>query len=239
MDLIRLVTQLPLSELGERLLHLQAGSKLGLYLLELSNLPLGPGAVEEAETNLSRPLHWLLQQLDTRDPEITLGQYIALFSQACEDPEITAGIEPVDPARLSNGMKVFFTLALQTGLITLDQERVMISLMGSRQLRHPAPMLPLIARAFTTGDNHGNLLCLVICAMTLTFRDREWASHSAPYEAAAELLAEMQHEASQAEILETMQTFDDLCYAAGCPSATSSSARVLLQYLVSEVLQPE
>ena len=53
MDLIRLVTQLPLSELGERLLHLQAGSKLGLYLLELSNLPLGPGAVEEAETNLS------------------------------------------------------------------------------------------------------------------------------------------------------------------------------------------
>ncbi len=62
-DLIRLATQLPVSQLGDQLLHLQPGSKLGLYLLELSNQPITPAMVEVAERALNRPLAWILSQL--------------------------------------------------------------------------------------------------------------------------------------------------------------------------------
>lgn len=62
-QLFSLAPQLPVPDLGEKLLHLQPGSRLGFYSPGSSNLSVDVIQVELAESALSRPPNWVLEEI--------------------------------------------------------------------------------------------------------------------------------------------------------------------------------
>lgn len=297
-DLTRLATQLPVSQLGDQLLHLQPGSKLGLYLLELSNQPITPTMVETAEQALNRPLAWILSQLrggctgldmqdfvdlmqhpgsdlldfvlphpasptdDSDGIGLAAGQYI---SPTVSKPPVRYGddnliqIEAIHPrsgmdpnnltddfaVSLGNSLQAYFLMAVKSGLITLAGSQVMLSLMGIRQLRSPQPILPMVAFALSDNDEDDFFLRLIIGALSQVFADCDWAAPDDPQMVAVDLLHEMGQEATSEAIGEAVEVFNNFLFSAGCLNSRGEvdlrahTAMVLLQYLVSEALQPK
>lgn len=294
--MIRLVTQLPVSQLGSQLLCLEPGSKLSLYLLELSNFPVTPVMVETAEQELNRPLTWVLsrlrstcegmdlqdfvQRLHEPDPDLldfawpaigspvgfpggedlAAGQYIRSISSSrlpkCgpDDEGSSAGLrEETDTSdlpenlmdALHDAVDVYFQLAVKAGLITVAGSSAMLSLMGVRHLRDPQPMLPMVAFALSDCDREDFFLRLILGALTQAFASCDWADPKDPVTIASELLKEMGRQAAPDKIAPCLKVFNDLVFlcGAGTPSGVinpqANTPMVLLQYLVSEALQPE
>lgn len=297
-DLTRLATQLPVSQLGDQLLHLQPGSKLGLYLLELSNQPITPTMVETAEQALNRPLAWILSQLrggcagldmqdfvdlmqhpgadlldfvlphpasptdDLDGVGLAAGEYISpTVSQRpvryCDDNLIQieaihsrSGMDPHNltddfAVSLGNSLQAYFLMAVKSGLITLAGSQVMLSLMGIRQLRSPQPILPMVAFALSDNDEDDFFLRLIIGALSQVFAYCDWAAPDNPQTVAVDLLHEMGQEATPEAVGEAVEVFNNFLFSAGCLNSRGEvdmrahTAMVLLQYLVSEALQPK
>jgi len=297
-DLIRLATQLPVSQLGDQLLHLQPGSKLGLYLLELSNQPITPAMVESAEQALNRPLAWILSQLregcaglDMQDfvdlmqhpgpdlldfvlprrtpfgdcsdgSDLAAGQYIPSATSSRfergEDDNLVQ-IKAVQPdssmdvnhlpddfvISLSNSLQAYFLMAVKSKLINLAGPQVMLSLMGIRQLRSPQPILPMVAFALSDNDEDEFFLRLIIGALAQTFACCDWAAPDDPQTVAVDLLHEMGQDATPEAVGEAVEVFNNFLFSAGCLNSRGEvdlrahTPMVLLQYLVSEALQPK
>lgn len=235
LDLIRLATQMPLSELGDKLLHLQPGSKLGLYLLELSNLKVDAFQVESAEYDLTQPLYWILKHLHS-DDALSLSDVRQHFTHP--DDDIWNFAPPDDPDRLYDGLCTFLALAMDAGFVSLAGERIMLSLLGNRQLLHPQPVLPLVAHFFHSYADESFFVRLIVGDLAQVFAASEWAPSLDPWETATALLAEMGQSATREEVAATLEVFNNFIYTAGCPLPTDATAMVLLQYLVSEALQP-
>lgn len=236
-ELIRLVTQLPLSELGGQLLHLQPGSKLGLYLLELSNLPVTDTQVEKAEQDLARPLEWLLSLLHTQHSGLDVKELSTRMADP--DADFLATIPQQLPGRVQRSLQAYLTLAIKSGMVTIAGQRAIISLMGIRQLRQPDPVLPLIAYALSDSDEEGTFLRLIMGAIVQAFQHCDWAEPGDVSEIAASLLEEMGQRVDLAAEHCALGVFNDFIYGAGCASPRDATAMVLLQYLVSEALQPD
>lgn len=297
-DLIRLVTQLPVSQLGDQLLHLQPGSKLGLYLLELSNQPITSAMVEAAEQALNRPLAWILSQLragsaglDMQDfvdlmqhpgPDLlnfvlpssvpltdnsdevglAAGQYIpsvasSRFDRGDDDNLVQIkAVRPSSPVDMDNlpdgfavslgsSLQAYFLMAVKSGLINLAGSQVMLSLMGIRQLRSPQPILPMVAFALSDSDEDEFFLRLIIGALAQAFAYCDWAAPDDPQTVAVDLLHEMGQDATPEAVGEAVEVFNNFLFSAGCLNSRGEvdvrahTPMVLLQYLVSEALQPK
>lgn len=298
LDLIRLATQQPVSQLGDRLLHLQPGSKLGLYLLELSNQPITPAMVEVAERALNRPLAWILSQLrdgcaglDMQDfmdlmqhpgpdlldfvlpshtpladcsdgSDLAAGQYIPSAVSSCSvrygDDNLVQikAVHPDSPMdvnhlpddfviSLSNSLQAYFLMAVKSKLINLAGPQVMLSLMGIRQLRSPQPILPMVAFALSDSDEDEFFLRLIIGALAQAFAYCDWAESDDPQTVAVDLLHEMGQDATPEAVGEAVEVFNNFLFSAGCLNSRGEvdprahTPMVLLQYLVSEALQPK
>ncbi|MCI6584225.1 MAG: hypothetical protein MSC45_04045 [Mobiluncus sp.] len=238
-QLLALATQLPVSQLGDQLLHLQPGSKLGLYLLELSNLPVSSEQVEVAEVDLSRPLNWILEGLRVEscgNCGIDLSEFEAALAHP--DEEFLSFFPVQDQERIQDSLRSYFTLAVKSGMVTIAGNQVMLSLMGIRQLRSPQPVLPLMAFALSDCDNEGAFQRMIMGALAQAFAGAEWALPGEPAGVAVEFLAEMGDECDIETEARILRIFNELIYGAGCGSPTDDTAMVLLQYLVSEALQP-
>lgn len=297
-DLIRLATQLPVSQLGDQLLHLQPGSKLGLYLLELSNQPITPAMVEVAERALNRPLAWILSQLrdgctglDMQDfmdlmqhpgpdlldfvlpshtpladcsdgSDLAAGQYIPSAVSSCSvqygddnlvqikavHPDSTIDVNHLPDdfvISLSNSLQAYFLMGVKSKLINLAGPQVMLSLMGIRQLRSPQPILPMVAFALSDSDEDEFFLRLIIGALAQAFAYCDWAEADDPRTVAVDLLHEMGQDATPEAVGEAVDVFNNFLFSAGCLNSRGEvdprahTPMVLLQYLVSEALQPK
>ncbi|WP_279105759.1 hypothetical protein [Mobiluncus curtisii] len=297
-DLIRLATQLPVSQLGDQLLHLQPGSRLGLYLLELSNQSITPAMVATAEQALNRPLAWILSQLrqscaglDMQDfvelvqhpgpdlldfvlprdssrsdcsdgADLAAGEYISSavspqpvrreqdnlvqIKAARPHPSLDANHLPdefVDA--LSSSLQAYFLMAVKSKLINLVGSQVMLSLMGIRQLRSPQPILPMVAFALSDSDEDEFFLRLIIGALAQAFASCDRAESTDSRMVAVDLLHEMGQSATPEAVGEAVEVFNNFLFSAGCLNSRGEvdlrahTPMVLLQYLVSEALQPK
>lgn len=239
-QILGLVSELPVSDVGEKLLHLQPGSKLGLYLLGLSDLAADAQQVEAAEEALSRPLHWILEVIYRNTCEGSCGMEVSDFEAKLSHPDekFFDFIPHYDGAKLRNSLRSYFALALKSSMVTLVGDQVMLSLMGLRQLRNPQAVLPLIAFALSDKDNEGTFLRIIMSALAQTFADADWAIPTTSAEVAVQFLAEMEDSCEVENAEKSLQIFNNFIYAAGCTSTRDDTAIVLLQYLFSEALQP-
>ncbi|WP_346727449.1 hypothetical protein [Mobiluncus mulieris] len=235
-----LASQLPVSDFGEKLLHLQPGSKLGLYLLGLSNLSVDATQVELAESALSRPLNWILEEIQCHTCGGETGVDIAALKTRLSHPpqSFLADFPCCEETRVRHSLHAYLTLALKSSLVSLVGDQVLLSLLGIRQLRHPQPILPLLAFALTDKDDEGSFLRIIMGALAQIFAAEEWALPGSSAEVAVKLLAEMGYSASSETVDNCLQIFNDFIYGAGCTAPNDDTAVVLLQYLFSEALQP-
>ena len=297
-DLIRLATQLPVSQLGDQLLHLQPGSRLGLYLLELSNQSITPAMVATAEQALNRPLAWILSQLRKSCAGLDMQDFVELVQHPGPDlldfvlpgdaslPDrsdgadlaageyISSAVSPQSPRReqdnlvqikaarphpsldanhlpdefvdaLSSSLQAYFLMAVKSKLINLVGSQVMLSLMGIRQLRSPQPILPMVALALSDSDADEFFLRLIIGALAQAFASCDWAESTDPRMVAVDLLHEMGQDATPEAVGEAVEVFNNFLFSAGCLNSRGEvdlrahTPIVLLQYLVSEALQPK
>ncbi|ADI66927.1 hypothetical protein [Mobiluncus curtisii] len=297
-DLIRLATQLPVSQLGDQLLHLQPGSRLGLYLLELSNQSITPAMVATAEQALNRPLAWILSQLRKSCAGLDMQDFVELVQHPGPDlldfvlpgdaslPDrsdgadlaageyISSAVSPQSPRReqdnlvqikaarphpsldanhlpdefvdaLSSSLQAYFLMAVKSKLINLVGSQVMLSLMGIRQLRSPQPILPMVAFALSDSDEDEFFLRLIIGALAQAFASCDWAESTDPRMVAVDLLHEMGQDATPEAVGEAVEVFNNFLFSAGCLNSRGEvdlrahTPIVLLQYLVSEALQPK
>ncbi|EFL93567.1 hypothetical protein [Mobiluncus curtisii] len=297
-DLIRLATQLPVSQLGDQLLHLQPGSRLGLYLLELSNQSITPAMVATAEQALNRPLAWILSQLRKSCAGLDMQDFVELVQHPgpdlldfvlsgdvslpdhSDDADLAAGeyissaVSPQSPRReqdnlvqikaarphpsldanhlpdefvdaLSSSLQAYFLMAVKSKLINLVGSQVMLSLMGIRQLRSPQPILPMVAFALSDSDEDEFFLRLIIGALAQAFASCDWAESTDPRMVAVDLLHEMGQDATPEAVGEAVEVFNNFLFSAGCLNSRGEvdlrahTPIVLLQYLVSEALQPK
>lgn len=238
--ILSLVEELPVSDFGEKLLHLQPGSKLGLYLLGLSNLAVSTTQVELAEIALSRPLLWILEEIreNTRIGEngLEIADLEAKFSHPC--PGIRDNFPNFEESLVRHSLHAYFTLALKASLVSLAGNQVMLSLLGIRQLRNPQPILPLLAFALSDRDDEGIFRGIIMAALAQAFAGEEWALTGSSAEVAVKFLAEMGYVSDSQTTANCLQIFNDFIYGAGCDSPADDTAIVLLQYLFSEALQP-
>ncbi|NMW43835.1 hypothetical protein [Mobiluncus curtisii] len=297
-DLIRLATQLPVSQLGDQLLHLQPGSRLGLYLLELSNQSITPAMVATAEQALNRPLAWILSQLRKSCAGLDMQDFVELVQHPGPDlldfvlpgdaslPDrsdgadlaageyISSAVSPQSPRReqdnlvqikaarphpsldanhlpdefvdaLSSSLQAYFLMAVKSKLINLVGSQVMLSLMGIRQLRSPQPILPMVAFALSDSDEDEFFLRLIIGALAQAFASCDWAESTDSRMVAVDLLHEMGQDATPEAVGEAVEVFNNFLFSAGCLNSRGEvdlrahTPIVLLQYLVSEALQPK
>nr|WP_252371195.1 hypothetical protein [Mobiluncus curtisii] len=293
-----MATQLPVSQLGDQLLHLQPGSRLGLYLLELSNQSITPAMVATAEQALNRPLAWILSQLRKSCAGLDMQDFVELVQHPGPDlldfvlpgdaslPDrsdgadlaageyISSAVSPQSPRReqdnlvqikaarpypsldanhlpdefvdaLSSSLQAYFLMAVKSKLINLVGSQVMLSLMGIRQLRSPQPILPMVAFALSDSDEDEFFLRLIIGALAQAFASCDWAESTDPRMVAVDLLHEMGQDATPEAVGEAVEVFNNFLFSAGCLNSRGEvdlrahTPIVLLQYLVSEALQPK
>nr|WP_249287804.1 hypothetical protein [Mobiluncus curtisii] len=293
-----MATQLPVSQLGDQLLHLQPGSRLGLYLLELSNQSITPAMVATAEQALNRPLAWILSQLRKSCAGLDMQDFVELVQHPGPDlldfvlpgdaslPDrsdgadlaageyISSAVSPQSPRReqdnlvqikaarphpsldanhlpdefvdaLSSSLQAYFLMAVKSKLINLVGSQVMLSLMGIRQLRSPQPILPMVAFALSDSDEDEFFLRLIIGALAQAFASCDWAESTDSRMVAVDLLHEMGQDATPEAVGEAVEVFNNFLFSAGCLNSRGEvdlrahTPIVLLQYLVSEALQPK
>lgn len=239
-QLLGLVSELPVSDLGEKFLHLRPGSKLGLYLLGLSNLTVTPFQVELAEVALSRPLGWILEVIHENSFEGKCVMSMSELEAKLRNPgmDLLSFIPHPQVRQTHKSLQAYFAVALKSALVVLASGQVLLSLRGVRQLRHPSPVLPLLAFALSDRDNEGTFLRMIMAALAQAFADADWAIPGDASQVAVELLSELGEETEIESVRSCLQIFNLFVYGSGCVSPTDDTALVLLQYLLSTALQP-